>query len=157
MAEEEGRCSGGRRNVEASIIASANERASSKEQGRTEKQELQEARLIAYAKNEGIWRDSKLFTEDEMIAEGAEAKIFPSPNSGYLLKVVNYKRYSKTPLEYLDNRITLHNYLFPDTVYTLVGLTETEDFTGNRVFAFIVEQAFVTGRYINFSKNREAI
>ncbi len=55
----------------------------------------------------------------------------------------------------MDNRVSLHNYLFPDTAYTLAGFTNTEDFTGNKQFAFVVEQPFVQGRYINFDKDLE--
>ena len=155
LAEESGRIAGGERNVDASIILATNEAANPTKQNefkRTEHEKL----LKDYADNKKIWFDESQFQENDIITQGAEAKVYPSPKEGYVRKVINYRRYSNTPLEFLDNRVSLHNYLFPDTAYTLAGFTNTEDFTGNKQFAFVVEQPFVQGRYINFDKDLEA-
>lgn len=65
-------------------------------------------------------------------------------NPGKVLKVVDYKRHSHTPLQYLDDRITLHNDI-SDVPYKLVGFTTTENFMGKPTFAMVVEQTFVQG------------
>lgn len=152
LAEESGRIAGGERNVEASIILTTNERTDPTKQNELKRTD-EEKRLRDYADYKKIWFHESQFQDTDIIAAGAEAKLYPSSKEGYVRKVINYRRYSNTPLEFLDNRISLHNYLFPDTTYTLAGFTNTEDFTGNKQFAFVVEQPFVQGRYINFDKD----
>ena len=58
---EQGRIAGGKRNVEASIILAADERASEEAGSRTHPVERQERTLEAYAKREGIWFNIKDF------------------------------------------------------------------------------------------------
>lgn len=147
--EEQGRIKGGRRNVEASLLLGANERTGTAKQGNAEEQEKI---LKKYAHESGIWVDESSFTSENFIAEESEAKVYRSTENGTITKVVNHRRFSKTPLDYLNNRITLHNYLFSDTSYKLAGFTNTEDFTGNTTFAFVVEQPFIQGRYIDFTR-----
>ena len=148
MAEEQGRTKGGRRNVEASLLLSANERANSKEQG-SNVREKQEDLLKAYAIENSIWFTEDSFSDNDFIDEGTESKVYTSPKDKYVRKTINYKRYSKTPQEFLDNRISLHNYLFPETNYELIGFTEVEDFTGKKTFAFVVEQPFIEGSHVD--------
>jgi hypothetical protein len=131
--EEQGRIKGGRRNVEATLILGAGERAGTAEQRNVEEQEKL---LTDYAHKSGIWIDESSFKIAGQIAEESEAKVYYFPGKGIVRKVVNYRRFSKTPLDHLNNRITLHNYLFSGTTYELVGFTNTEDFTGNKTFAF---------------------
>lgn len=153
LAEEQGRTIGGRRNVEASLITSAIQGTDTKKQtGIREISKIQEGLLKTYAKDNDIWFDGSEFPESEIIGEGSESKIFPSPKKECIRKVINYRRFSKTPLEFLTNRVSLHNYLFPETPYELIGFTETEDFTGKKQFAFVVEQPIVEGDYIDSSK-----
>jgi hypothetical protein len=154
LAEESGRIAGGARNVEASIILATNEASNPTKQNELKRTE-QENCLKDYADSKKIWFDESPFQDNDFIAEGAEAKVYPSPNEGYVRKIINYRRYTNTPLDFLDNRISLHNYLFPDTAYTLEGFTNTEDFVGNKQFAFVIEQPFVQGRYINFERDLE--
>lgn len=123
LAEEAGRNKGGARNVEASLLLSANERANAQEQ-KSIRRNSEEKILKDYADKNNLWLD---FSNDPYFAEGAEAFIYPSPELGYVRKAINYKRYADTPLAFLDNRISLHNYLFPDTAYMLIGFTTIED------------------------------
>lgn len=153
LEEEKGRARGGRENVEASILLAANERPNGEK--RANAATRQENLLIEYANEKGVWIDPDKFKNP--INEGDEAKVFPSPTMGYVLKVFDYKRFSKTPLEFLTNRISLHNYIFPDTAYTLIGFTTTEDFTGRQTFAFVVEQLFVQGSYIHPTERMETL
>ncbi len=37
----------------------------------------------------------------------------------------------------------------------MVGFTTTEDFTGKKQFAFVVEQPYVTGRFLDYSKEAD--
>jgi hypothetical protein len=148
VEEERGRNAGGKRNVEASLIVATNESANPTEQNDV-KREAQENLLENYALKNKLWFTAASFNVDDLIGEGAESKVYPSPNKGYVRKVINYRRYSNTPMDFLDNRISLHNYLFPDTAYILAGFTNTEDFTGKKQFAFVVEQTFIQGRYLN--------
>lgn len=143
--EEQGRIKGGRKNVEASLLIAANNIQNVKQ----ENAEFQENLLTLYANERGIWIDSNQFKTP--INGGDEAKVYPSPNIGYIQKVFVYRRFSKTPLDFLTNRISLHNYIFPDTYYTLQGFTTAENFAGEQVFAFVVEQPFVQGCYIKSS------
>ncbi len=147
--EEQGRIKGGRRNVEATLILGASERAGTAEQRNLEEQEKL---LRDYAHESGIWIDEYSFKLSDQIAEESEAKVYYFEEKGVVRKVVNYRRFSKTPLDYLNNRIALHNYLFSGTNYELLGFTNTEDFTGNKTFAFVVEQPFIKGRYIDFTR-----
>ncbi len=111
LGEETGRTKGGRRHVEASLIATANERANYKKQTDVKRTE-QEKLLEEYAKETGSWIEAEEFPESEILGEGAEAKLFKSSKQGYVRKVVNYRKFSKTTHEYLTNRVSLHNYLF---------------------------------------------
>ena len=147
--EEQGRIKGGRRNVEAALILGAGESTGSAKQKNVEEQEKL---LIDFAQKSEIWIDESSFEIADLIAEESEAKVYYLLEKGVVIKVVNYRRFSKTPLDHLNNRITLHNYLFSGTTYQLVGFTNTEDFTGNKKFAFVVEQPFVKGRYIDFTR-----
>lgn len=148
VEEERGRIAGGKRNVEASLIVAANERANPTEQNDV-KREQQEELLKEYAFKNELWFEESSFSPDDLIAEGAESRVYPSPINGYVRKVINYRRYSNTPLDFLDNRISLHNYLFPGTAYELIGFANTEDFAGKKQFAFVADQSFVKGRYLN--------
>ncbi len=151
FAEEQGRTKGVRRNVEATLILGAGESTGTAEQRSIEEQEKI---LVEYAHQFGIWLDESSFNTTDQIAEESEATVYYLPKKGVVRKVVNYRRFSTTPLDHLNNRITLHNYLFFGTNYELVGFTNTEDFTGNKTVAFVVEQPFVKGRYIDFTREK---
>ena len=53
-------------------------------------------------------------------AGGAEADMYFMP-MGNVIKIVEHYG---TPLEFLDDRISLYNYLFPETKYELLGFTD---------------------------------
>ncbi|ANH81044.1 hypothetical protein A8C56_08685 [Niabella ginsenosidivorans] len=73
----------------------------------------------------------------------------------HVLKVgYNYLKFYETPIRFLDNKIALHNYLFPDTRLELTGFTHTYD-TNNEnaiVFAPIFKQRYVKGNVLSFSE-----
>jgi Serine/Threonine/Tyrosine Kinase found in polyvalent proteins len=83
---------------------------------------------------------NKLFVQDDVlgnyITEGAEQKIFYPAHTDVVLKKADAIFYLSWA-EYFDN-LLIHNAFFPDTCYTLIGFTFTEE----KLFA-IVQQPFV--------------
>ena len=163
--EEQGRIAGGRRNVEASVIAGADARtnqAESQGRGQTREEIIQrnvqtENRLEKYAKNEGIWFNYDEFTNKyPYLTAGEEARVYKDRQTNTVLKIIDYAYFSPkySPLEFLDERVSLFNYLFPETKYELVGFTRDS----NQRFQFIVRQAFIEGKtptsrkVVNFMK-----
>jgi hypothetical protein len=144
-AEEQGRTKGGRRNVEASILLGGQESSVGKntqersgsqgekaENGRKE----QERRLIEWAKKVGIFEEYEVATKRKLFDHtGTEAKIYEGKTEDTVVKITYPYQFSNTPLEFLDDRISLHNFLFPETAYKLIGITQK----GNAI-AFILEQ-----------------
>ena len=151
--EEQGRIAGGCRNVEATIVLGT---AIDYHQGQqyggswTISQEAarQKATLKAYS-NELLKYDTKLWYSDVYIDEikkqsiaqagGAEADVY-FMSDGNVIKIVEHYG---TPLEFLDDRISLYNYLFPETKYELLGFTDNpydEDF-----LSFVVSQKEIEG------------
>lgn len=150
--EERGRIAGGRRNVEASLLLRANETTGTGKRGTSEDQE---SILTKYATENGLWLPAP--TQESFVHEGDEAKVYASPNAGYVRKVIDYKKHSRLPIDFLDNRISLHNYISPDTAYTLIGFTYTENFAGKPTFAFVVDQPHVSGKYIDLERDKQQI
>lgn len=151
LAEEEGRSKGGRRNVEASLLAGAGIGAGGRAKsyaatgnGRAG----QEAILKSYAKHKGIWITKKEIETWDFINAGMESRVYLK--DGKVLKVgYNYLKFYNTPQEFFDNKISLHNYLFPDTFLELIGFTETFGPDGKGVFfAPVVRQAHIQGRVL---------
>ncbi len=139
--EERGRILGGQRNVEASLIAGASEGADSEGLGEDSALQRSEEALEAYAKHEGIWFDFQDDLNDKfpLVAEGFEAYVYKQLDEPYVIKAARFA--DSTPLESLDDRISLFNYLFPETAYQLEGFTR--DSGGN--FRFVLRQPFIIG------------
>ena len=147
--EEQGRIRGGRRNVEASILLGAEESPSrgiearsgseqaGKRESRTQIRQRQEKLLEDYAKESGIWYDhDKLKASYKYFASGEEADVYEHDDPAYVIKTA---KYDITPSEFLDNRISLFNHLFPETAYELLGFTRD----GAGKFRFVLKQPFV--------------
>ncbi|MDR0605991.1 MAG: hypothetical protein LBG80_17015 [Bacteroidales bacterium] len=159
--EEHGRIAGGRRNVEASLYLAAKAGYDTVEQGNstgTASKELtakrQEESLKEYAVKAGIWyAPEKIEKEikEKSIGEngGWESNVYFMEDHS-VIKIISYnKSSSKTPAEFLDNRISLYNYLFKETGYELLGFTEN---SGNdpqkQGFQFIVRQKEIKGQVV---------
>ena len=146
---EKGRVAGGRRTLEASIILGIAEEADREKFSKPEIKEKQEELLEQYAKYEGIWFDYESGIEQKWEGVegrgGQEAEVYKGMNFS-LWKVVDYYQNSDTPLEFLDNRVAIHNLLFSDTKYELIGFSKKK----NRL-QFIISQPFVEGR--NYKKD----
>lgn len=141
--EEQGRLRGGSTNVEATKILRGYEISDSTEPERIDNLiSKQEEILTKYAKENGKWIDYDKISDKESFGGGEEAKVFMNEDRVSVTKVYDYKLFSISPLEFLDNRISLHNHLFPDTAYELIGFTNRPD----RGFSFIVKQPFIDGK-----------
>ena len=106
----------------------------------------QESELKQYAEQEGIWLGEKNIeaNAERKIPSGKEANVYINEDGKTVTKVIDYSKYSKTPAEFLNNRILLFNQLFDGTPYTIVGFTETD-----KGFSFVVEQPFIKGRLLD--------
>jgi len=148
LAIEKGRSLGGLRNVEATHILRESQSASGgvAESGKISDRSIeQEKRLIRYAIEsscwlslEGIRRESQGF-----LGKGAENKVYLDKNGEYVIKIADYNAVNpfETPLDFLNNRITLHNIIFPETAYELIGINWFEE----GKFYFIKKQLFIKG------------
>lgn len=150
MEEGTGIIRGNSKNVEATLLLAGNAGTDKEEQ-----RKYQENLLRIYGVDTEIWVQQELFNEENYLSEGSEAKVYYSPNAGFVRKVVDYKRFSRTPFEFMINRIGLHNYLFASSPYELIGFTRTEDFMGNKTFAFIIEQPFIKGKYLETKEDNK--
>ncbi|MFZ1699810.1 MAG: hypothetical protein WBO10_17495 [Pyrinomonadaceae bacterium] len=135
--EEHGRIFGGQRNVESSLIAGAEEGTSPKGESQERAVQRSEEALEVYARHEGIWVED-LDSEYPQIAEGFEAIVYADSNPDFVIKSARFA--DSSPLETLDQRISLFNFLFPETAYELIGFTR--DSKGLR---FVLLQRFIIG------------
>ena len=70
---------------------------------------------------------------------------------------VNDGTFHGTWLEFFD-RLAIHNMLFPDTYYQLIGFTNRQGFYGEKRLAAIVEQPFITAiRGASFEEVKEDV
>jgi len=74
----------------------------------------------------------------QYLTEGGESKVYLSENGRFVFKV-NDAGYYATWTEYF-NSLLLHNLLFSNSTYVLIGFTEIDE----RLFA-VVQQPFVEG------------
>lgn len=139
--EEQGRSRGGEENVKASEILRRYEVSDRTEPERVDELiSTQERVLIELAKSRKVYFPfEEIKSNYDFYGGGEEAKVFRFSDVT-LLKVFDYKLFSISPLEFLDNRISLYNTIFPETAYELLGVTETE-----KGLSFIVEQPFIEG------------
>jgi len=93
--------------------------------------------LRSYAQKENIWLRS-LPSGIRYLTEGGESKVFLSEDGLSVFKI-NDAGYYATWTEYF-NSLVLHNLLFSNTAYSLLGFTEAD----GKLFA-VVRQNFVQG------------
>lgn len=91
--------------------------------------------MIEFATDNGLWFDQE-FSDANFLTEGGEAKIHFSSKRNKVIKL-NDAVYYSTWLDYL-NSILIHNLLFPDTGYALLGFKLIE----KELFA-VLEQTFI--------------
>ena len=93
--------------------------------------------LKAHAEKECIWLDA-LPMGYKYLTEGGESKVYLSEDGRSVVKI-NDAGYYATWTEYF-NSLLLHNLLFSDTAYALLGFTEFD----RKLFA-VIQQPFVNG------------
>lgn len=137
--EEQGRIKGGREAIRASLLVGTDESTSGRDEqtSRVRQEEL----LEESAKERGLWvEESTIVEEWEFIDKGEEAKIYKSDKEGKINKVLYYNTLDDTtPSKAIMERIALHNYMSPETSYTLIGYTKNTE----QGFGFIMEQNFI--------------
>lgn len=145
---------GGRRNVEASIVARTGESPVRRDRKGFEDEPLtddtflrwdyQEKALESWAHADGCWYadviqalESKYGKE---ISHGTEARVFYDPD-GYAVKAISSLFDQQETL----TRIALTNFLFPATGLELLGLGRNAE----GEFCFIVKQPFIKGERVD--------
>ncbi|HVU98444.1 MAG TPA: hypothetical protein VHE34_24635 [Puia sp.] len=103
--------------------------------------------LKAHAQRTDIWMDA-LPPGSLYLTEGGEAKVYLSSN-GELVYKVNDAGYYATWTEYF-NSLLLHNLLFSNSSYQLLGFTESDD-----RFCAVVQQPFVEGEQASLEQIEE--
>jgi Serine/Threonine/Tyrosine Kinase found in polyvalent proteins len=111
--------------------------------------EKQASFLKAWAEGTGIWLDG-LPTGSEYLTKGGESKVYLAPDRLNVIKV-NDAIYYATWDEYL-NSLTLHNLLFPNTAYLLIGFMET-----NSGLSAVMQQPFIEGEQAKLDDIRELL
>ena len=135
LSIEKGRALGGIRNVEASEILRRSQSANREEQ---------EKALAEYARERGcLFRLDSIRQNLKYLDKGGESEVYLDTDGKHVIKVTSYFM-SDTPLEFLINRITLHNAVFPDTAYELVGFCYSHGENGTEL-CFITRQPFIEG------------
>jgi len=157
-AWERGRAAGGRTNVEASLVLRASESSIPAEQRPRYGEDTapyereigrQEALLENYAKQAGVWVDHAAFIDEhpEPDAAGGEGLVYIDRDAKTVTKLVNPRAKGISPFgrpqQYLDNRISLFNTIFPESAVTLEGMTR--DAQGR--FLFIIKQPLIEGEH----------
>ena len=79
--------------------------------------------LKSYAKESGLWLES-LAPQSEYLTKGGESKVYLAADGLNVIKV-NDAVYYATWAEYF-NSLVLHNLLFPNTTYSLLGFIEND-------------------------------
>ncbi|MDR1097513.1 MAG: hypothetical protein LBL57_05215 [Tannerella sp.] len=144
---EKGRIGGGQRNVEASILLGGNERGGNKtgrknldDQRRMEEKQIKEFSQFAgwFFSYSGL---VKRWIKELKGGKESEVGVIEMGGKEWVCKITDYKVKEKTPLSFINNHISLHNTLFPDTNYTLYGITEKKG-----EFRFILLQPYIKGK-----------
>lgn len=113
-----------RKSKEASRNAEANEF--------TKDQEA--AQLIEWTSQAGKWFNK--IDENRFIARGAEQRVYLDSDTRYVIKL-NDSVFYETWLDYFFN-LLIHNFLFPQTAYELLGF-----YTEEKVLHAVVKQPFI--------------
>jgi hypothetical protein len=88
--------------------------------------------------NEVLYTLEELQSSYPMLKDGgAESALFYDAE-GYVLKAVDYSIYSATPESFLSDRVLLHNALFPESAYEVVGYMIFEG-----IFRFLLRQPII--------------
>lgn len=119
-------------------------------QSRSVIKEEQAEFLKAYAYRNHLLLNA-LPTDCKYLTRGGEAEIYLAADNRHVIKV-NDAIYYASWMEYF-NSIVIHNLLFPNTAYLLIGFIENTD--GN--FCVVLEQIHVTGGVAELDRIKELL
>ena len=96
-----------------------------------------------YLKASDLWLAPETISDltERELSKGKESEVYFSNDGKSVIKLVDYSVYSQSPAEFLRNRVELFNELFPETAYTIVGVTER-----NGKLNFVLSQPFIKGK-----------
>ena len=133
--EEQGRNRGGSKLVELSLYLEQSDAYSRQTSG-----------LANWARENGHWVELEKIRSNpayEQVTEPtAESLVFIDRVRNTVIKVVNTEALDNAPMrDFIDQRIVIHNHLFLETAYSLVGITEPTK--GGTRPSLILEQPFI--------------
>ena len=101
-----------------------------------------------YLKESDLWRapDTISNITERELSKGKESEVHFSKDGYSVIKLVDYSVYSQSPADFLRNRIELFNELFPETAYTIVGVTERDG-----KLNFVLSQPFIKGKPLEYA------
>lgn len=105
--------------------------------------------LRCYAEKEGLWLSS-LPSGSEYLTQGGEAKVYLGPDQRHVIKT-NDAIYYATWAEYF-NSLVIHNLLFPNTTYSLLGFIEI-----NNSLCVMLKQPFIEGEQAELEDIKELL
>ena len=142
--EEFGRIQGGRANVEATILAQGSKKTN-RNGDELDTRKEQEKLITSYAKKSNLWIEDfeKEFGKENFLGQGFEAKVYFDEKDQCVYKVHHYP-FEETYLNFSD-RIAVHNRLFPESQYEVVGFTERkkEKYFSEDKFSIVLKQRFI--------------
>ena len=143
--EERGRLEGGRGVVEASLLIRRNPGTGTKGSRKVEEEKLEVAAKSGdYA---FCWFTTEEIDAWEFLDQGMESRVYVDGDCSRVLKVMyNYLNFYDSPESFFTNKISLHNYLFPETKLELLGFTKTYGAARQvqgEFFAPVVRQTFI--------------
>lgn len=133
--EEQGRNRGGSKLVELSLYLEQSDDYARQTSG-----------LATWARENGHWVELEKIRSNpayEQVTEPtAESLVFIDRVRNTVIKVVNTEALDNSPMrDFIDQRIVIHNHLFFETAYSLVGITEPTK--GGTRPSLILEQPFI--------------
>ena len=105
-------------------------------EGKSVIKERQAAILKTFCDENDLWVNN-IPGEDRYLTRGGEARVFLHPDNKKVIKL-NDAVYYATWLEFF-NSILLHNLVFPNTAYTLLGFVRERD-----ILYAVLQQPFIT-------------
>lgn len=87
----------------------------------------------------------------QYLTRGGEAEIYLAADKQHVIKI-NDAVYYATWMEYF-NSLVIHNLLFPNTAYSLLGFTENR----NQKLCIVLEQLFIEGEQAELEAIKELL
>ena len=101
-----------------------------------------------HLKASDLWLAPEIISDltERELSKGKESEVFVSKDGKSVIKLVDYSVYSQTPTDFVRNRVELFNDLFPETAYTVIGVTER-----NGKLNFVLSQPLIKGKPLEYA------